>query len=155
MQYKQDKNQYGKTYIAKIKTQQETVKMPKKTKTVKTSAKKQSAQKTEVKKLKAIKDPYSKSQLLQHIAENAELNKKKVAEVFALLENVINAHLCKNGAGVFTLTGIAKFKTKRMPAQKTRKGRNPFTGEDVMLKAKPARNVVKVRVLKKLKDSVA
>jgi nucleoid DNA-binding protein len=129
--------------------------MSKKVKTVKISVKKKVPQKTVAKKLQAIKTPYSKSQLLQYIAENAELNKNKVAEVFTLLENVINAHLCKNGAGIFTLTGVAKFKIKRMPAQKARKGRNPFTGEEVMFKAKSARNVVKIRPLKKLKDNVA
>jgi nucleoid DNA-binding protein len=38
------------------------------------------------------------------------------------------------------------------PATKARKGINPFTGEETMFKAKPARNVIKVRPLKKLKD---
>jgi len=127
--------------------------MSKHKKVTKIAAKKPTPQ--TIKKLQAIKTPYSKSQLLQYIAENTELSKKKVTEVFTLLENVITAHLCKNGAGVFALTGIAKFKTKRMPAQKAKKGRNPFTGEEIMFKAKPVRNVIKVRPLKKLKDNVA
>jgi nucleoid DNA-binding protein len=48
-----------------------------------------------------------------------------------------------------------KVEVKRKPATKARKGINPFTGEETMFKAKPARNVVKVRPLKKLKDMVA
>jgi nucleoid DNA-binding protein len=44
---------------------------------------------------------------------------------------------------------------KRKPKTKARKGINPFTGEQMMFKAKPARDVVKVRPLKKLKDMVA
>ena len=40
------------------------------------------------------------------------------------------------------------------PATKARKGINPFTKEEVMFKAKPARNVVKIRALKGLKDLV-
>lgn len=130
--------------------------MPKKTK-VKPVAivKKKMPTKARPQKLTAVKTPFTKSQLLQYIAENTELTKNKTAEVFELLNAAINAHLCKNSAGIFTLAGIAKFKVKHMPAQKARKGRNPFTGEEVMFKAKPARNVVKIRPLKKLKDNVA
>jgi nucleoid DNA-binding protein len=42
----------------------------------------------------------------------------------------------------------------RKPATKARKGLNPFTGEEIMFKAKPARNVVRIRPLKGLKDLV-
>jgi nucleoid DNA-binding protein len=42
----------------------------------------------------------------------------------------------------------------RKPATKARKGINPFTGEETIFKAKPARNVVKIRPLKNLKDMV-
>jgi nucleoid DNA-binding protein len=42
----------------------------------------------------------------------------------------------------------------RKPARKARKGINPFTGEEMMFKAKPARNVVKVTALKRLKEMV-
>ena len=38
------------------------------------------------------------------------------------------------------------------PAIKARKGINPFTKEEQMFKAKPARKVIKVRPLKGLKD---
>ena len=38
------------------------------------------------------------------------------------------------------------------PATKARKGINPFTKEEQMFKAKPARKVIKVRPLKNLKD---
>jgi nucleoid DNA-binding protein len=40
------------------------------------------------------------------------------------------------------------------PATKARKGINPFTGEETTFKAKPARNIVKVRPMKALKDMV-
>jgi nucleoid DNA-binding protein len=42
----------------------------------------------------------------------------------------------------------------RKPATKARKGINPFTKQETMFKAKPARNVVKIRALKALKDMV-
>ncbi len=41
------------------------------------------------------------------------------------------------------------------PATKARKGINPFTKEEQMFKAKPARKVIKVRPLKSLKETVA
>jgi len=43
-----------------------------------------------------------------------------------------------------------KLKAVNKPATKARKGRNPFTGEDVMLKAKPASRKVRVRALRTL-----
>ena len=42
----------------------------------------------------------------------------------------------------------------RKPATKARMGINPFTKEEVMFKAKPARNVVRVRPLRGLKEMV-
>jgi nucleoid DNA-binding protein len=43
---------------------------------------------------------------------------------------------------------------KRKPATKARPGINPFTKEPIMLKAKPARNVVRIRPLASLRDMV-
>jgi nucleoid DNA-binding protein len=40
------------------------------------------------------------------------------------------------------------------PARKARMGVNPFTGEEMMFKAKPASKAVKVLALKGLKDMV-
>jgi len=54
----------------------------------------------------------------------------------------------------FILPGLMKIEVKRKPATKVRKGRNPFTGEEMMLKAKPARDIVKIRPLKKVKEMV-
>jgi nucleoid DNA-binding protein len=45
--------------------------------------------------------------------------------------------------------------TQKKPATKARKGINPFTGEATTFAAKPARTMVKVRPLKKLKDMTA
>jgi nucleoid DNA-binding protein len=53
------------------------------------------------------------------------------------------------------LPGLLKIEIKRKPATKARKGINPFTGVEMLFKAKPARNVVKIRPLKRVKDMVA
>ncbi|MHC4995831.1 MAG: HU family DNA-binding protein, partial [Planctomycetota bacterium] len=63
-------------------------------------------------------------------------------------------NLKKSGPQTFTIPGLAKIVVQRKPATRARKGINPFTGEETVFKAKPARNVVKVRPLKGLKDMV-
>ena len=49
---------------------------------------------------------------------------------------------------------LMKIKTVSKPARKARKGINPFTKEEMVFKAKPARKAVKVLALKGLKDMV-
>lgn len=117
----------------------------------KKKAKKKAVKKVAV-KVKTIKEPMTKSALYATIAENTELKKKEVVAVFDELATLINGHIKKNGAGVFTLPGLLKIKVVRKPATKARKGINPFTGEPTVFKAKPARNVVKAQPLKNLKE---
>ncbi len=116
----------------------------------KKKAKKKAAE--PVKRIKAIKEPMTKTALYASIAEETELSKKEVASVFDALADTINGHIKKNAAGTFTLPGLLKVKTVRKAATRARKGINPFTGEETMFKAKPARTVVKVLPLKKMKD---
>ena len=52
------------------------------------------------------------------------------------------------------LPGWAKFVVVKKPATKARKGTNPFTGEEMMFKAKPARKIVRARPVKAAKDAV-
>ncbi|MBS0350061.1 MAG: HU family DNA-binding protein [Proteobacteria bacterium] len=101
-----------------------------------------------------ISSTYSKSQMYSYIAEVTELPRKQVADVFIVLSNLASRHLNKKGVGEFVVPGLAKCVLKQKPATKARKGINPFTGEEMMFKAKPARNVVKIRPLKKLKEMV-
>ena len=56
--------------------------------------------------------------------------------------------------GVFLVPGFAKFVVIKKPATKARKGTNPFTGEPMMFKAKPARKIVRARPVKAAKDAV-
>ncbi|KAF0810240.1 DNA-binding protein [Alcanivorax sp. S71-1-4] len=106
-------------------------------------------------KLKAVSEPMSKTQITATIAETTGLTKKQVTAVFEELSTLVEAHVAKKGAGQFTLPGLLKITTVKKPATKARKGINPFTGEETVFKAKPASIVVKVRPLKKLKDMAA
>ena len=105
-------------------------------------------------KATAIVAPLTKSQLLTALAEGTGLSKRDCSAVLEELSTVIGRHLKRRGAGQFTMPGLMKIKTQRKPAVKARKGINPFTGEETMFKAKPARTVVKIQPLKGLKDMV-
>jgi nucleoid DNA-binding protein len=99
--------------------------------------------------------PRSKSEVVTVIAEHAGISKKEVSAVFDAMGQMIAADLSKGSAGTFNVPGLMKVSVVRKPATKARKGINPFTKEETTFKAKPARNVVKVRPLKGLKDMVA
>lgn len=118
------------------------------------AAKKKAAAKTAKKSApKASNAPTTKSAAMGYIADQTGLTKKDVSSVFEALTGLIKRDL-KKGPGIFTVPGLMKIKVIRKPATKARKGINPFTGEETMFKAKPARNVVKVAALKALKDMV-
>jgi nucleoid DNA-binding protein len=96
----------------------------------------------------------SKGEVYRILAEHSGVSRKQVATMFDTMKDMIAKDLSKKGPGVFSVPGMMKVTVKRMPATKAREGINPFTGEKTMFKAKPARNVVKVRPLKALKDLV-
>ena len=105
-------------------------------------------------KAAAAEKAMSKSEVLGAIAESTGLAKKEVASVVDALGGLIVKSLGKKGPGKFVVPGLMRIKVVRKPATKARKGINPFTGEETMFKAKPARNVVKISPLKGLKDKV-
>ncbi|MFQ5643895.1 MAG: HU family DNA-binding protein [Thiogranum sp.] len=120
------------------------------------AVKKKTARKTAKKKAaaKAVKKPTTKAETFTYIADKTGLTKKDVGAVFESLNTLIKRDLRRSGPGVYTVPGLMKIKVVRKPATKARKGTNPFTGEPMTFKAKPARNVVKVLALKALKDMV-
>ena len=120
---------------------------------VKKTPRKAAAQKqTPKRKITAIKKPMTKSEIINEICGNTDLNKKQVSSVVEELTILIERHIKKRSAGKFSLPGLMKIEVKKKKATKARKGINPFTGEETIFKAKPARNVVKISPLKKMKD---
>ena len=120
----------------------------------KAPAKKKATAKAPAKKLTAISERYTKSQIVTEIATKTDLSKNQVDAVLNELGDLIERHIKKRACGEFVLPGMFKVITQKKPATKARKGINPFTGEEMMFKAKPASTTVKVRALKKLKDMV-
>jgi len=96
--------------------------------------------------------PATKSEILSGIAEATQLSRKQVTSVFDALSCQIKAAVGKKGPGVFALPGLLKIMVIQKPATPKRKGINPFTKQEQIFQAKPARKVVKVRALKALKD---
>lgn len=104
----------------------------------------------------AASKPMTKTEIYNALAEKAGISKKEVTAVMEGLSDLIADSLSKKGPGVFNVPGLMKILVQRKPATKAKKGvPNPFRpGELMDVAAKPARNVVKVRPLKGLKDMV-
>jgi nucleoid DNA-binding protein len=120
----------------------------------KAPAKKAAAVAAPVKKAPGIKAKMTKTAILNEIATNTNLSRAQVSSVMDELESVIERHIRKRSAGEFTLPGLLKIKAAKRPATKKRMGRNPATGEEIVIPAKPATTRVRVSALKKLKDMI-
>jgi len=105
-------------------------------------------------KVKASSKVRSKSEVYNIIADNVGIARRQVAGVFHVLGSVIKSDLSKGGPGVSTVPGLARIRIQRKPATKERQGINPFTKEPTIFKARPARNVVRLRPLRGLKEMV-
>jgi DNA-binding protein HU-beta len=89
----------------------------------------------------------TKTQLVRFLAEKTELPNKTVAGFLEQLADVAVKETKKNG--VFVVPGLGRLVKAH---RKARVGRNPQTGEHIQIKAK---TVVKFRVAKAVKDSIA
>ena len=98
--------------------------------------------------------PRSKGEIYPTLAEQTGATRQQVVRMFDVMQAMIAKDLGKGGPEVFNVPGMMRVLVQRKPATKAREALNPFTGEKMMFKAKPARNVVKVRALKGLKTLV-
>ncbi len=89
----------------------------------------------------------TKAELIEQAAQDAKISKVAAgAALNSFINNVTTA--LKKKDGKVTLVGFGTFSKAR---RKARKGRNPQTGAPIKIKA---RNVVKFRPGKKLKEAV-
>ena len=103
----------------------------------------------------ADKKPMTKTEIMNSLADGSGLTKKEVASVLDSLTSLIAQNIGSKGPGVFNIPGLMKIQVQRKPATKATTRPNPFKpGEMMQVAAKPARNVVKIRPLKNLKDMV-
>ncbi|MDZ4829798.1 MAG: HU family DNA-binding protein [Phycisphaerae bacterium] len=103
-------------------------------------------------KIAAVTSPKgrTKGETLNAVVGATGLARKQVSSVFEALNEIMKADLSKKGPGVFKFNGMLKMTTVNKPATKARMGKDPFTGEERMFKAKPASRRVKIRALKSL-----
>ncbi len=102
--------------------------------------------------IRPMKESFTKSALINLIAEENELPRKTAAAIYATLENAFMGSVHPRGVGEFTLPGLLKVTLRKVPAR--RAGtlvRNPATGEMIKGAAKPASVRVRIRALSKLK----
>jgi nucleoid DNA-binding protein len=102
----------------------------------------------------ARKKPINKAEIIAALCEATGLTTQQVSGLFDELTTLIGKNLGEDGPGVFAIPGLLQIKVVRKPATAERKGINPFTKEEMIIKAKPATNVVKLVPLKGLKSMV-
>ena len=95
---------------------------------------------------KAATGAMTQTQIINHLAEKAEVNKKVVKGLLDELGALAVAQTKKNGK--FVYPGLGRLVKS---ARKARMGRNPATGEAIHI---PAKKVVKFRLAKACKDAV-
>ncbi len=110
----------------------------------KTKTKKKVAKKTLVK-------PPTRMETYRTIAEKTDMNRRDVVAVCDALTDVMVKSVKKHGT--YNFLGLVKMTLVKKPAVRGGKMvRNPFTGEMVKQKPKPASRTIRVRPLKAIKD---
>lgn len=103
-------------------------------------------------KVTALRNKMTKAAMLTHLAQETGLTRVEVASVLSELEILIERHIKKRAVGEFSLPGLLKIRSVKRPATKERTGRNPATGEEIVVPAKPATTRVRITALKRLKE---
>ena len=97
----------------------------------------------------------TKAEVYSALADKTGLSKKQVSGIFQAMSELITKELGKKGPGLFVIPGLLKLKVVDKKATKEKLVPSPFKpGEQMTIKAKPARRVIKAQPLKNLKDSV-
>ena len=106
--------------------------------------------------LEAIEAKYSRTMIVEEMAETADISLKQAKIALATFEDILKCHLCGGGSGLFILPGLFKAQVRIKPAVAGgKRAINPFTKEEYITKPKPAAKVLKLLPLKGLKDAVA
>ena len=93
--------------------------------------------------------PMTQTQLADAVAEKAGLSRADAKKAIAALEEVILDEI--GYAEKVKIGGVVQLDVRVRPATQARPGRNPATGEEIMISAKPASVAVKARPLDKAK----
>ena len=93
--------------------------------------------------------PLTQTQLADEVAERAGATRADAKRILTALEEVILDQI--GAAEKVKIGSVVQIEVRVRPATKARPGRNPATGEEIMISAKPASVAVKARPLAKAK----
>jgi DNA-binding protein HU-beta len=96
--------------------------------------------------------PLTQTQLAAAVADRAGLSKTDAKSALAALEEVARERL--GNAERVRIGGLVQLTVRMKPAQKKRKGRNPATGEEITIAAKPASVDLRARPLAAAKTAL-
>jgi DNA-binding protein HU-beta len=94
----------------------------------------------------------TQTQLIAAVAERSELSKADAKRAMTALDEVVLAEL--GNAQKVRIGGLVQLTVRVKPASKARKGRNPATGEEITIAAKPAAVDLRARPLAKAKAAL-
>jgi len=96
--------------------------------------------------------PLTQAQLADAVAERADLSRAEAKRALAALEGVVLAEI--GNAEKVKIGNLVQLTVRVKPATKARKGRNPATGDEITIAAKPAAVDVRARVLARTKTAL-
>jgi DNA-binding protein HU-beta len=94
----------------------------------------------------------TQTQLVSAVADRAELSKADAKRAITALEDIVLEEI--GNAQKVRIGGLVQLTVRLKPATKKRKGRNPATGEEIDIAAKPASVDVRARPLAKAKGAL-
>ena len=94
----------------------------------------------------------TQTQLATAVADRAQLSKADAKRALAALDEVVLDEL--GNAEKVRIGGLVQLTVRVRPAQKARKGRNPATGEEITIAAKPASVDLRARPLARAKGAL-
>jgi DNA-binding protein HU-beta len=96
--------------------------------------------------------PLTQAQLAAAVAERANLSRAEAKRALTALEGVVLAEIAN--AEKVKIGNLVQFAVRVKPASKARKGRNPATGQEITIAAKPASVDVRARALARTKTAL-
>lgn len=94
----------------------------------------------------------TQTQLATAVADRAGLSKNDAKRALTALDEIVLEEL--GNAQKVRIGGLVQMTVRVKPAQKARKGRNPATGEEITIAAKPASVDLRARPLARAKGAL-
>jgi DNA-binding protein HU-beta len=94
----------------------------------------------------------TQTQLATAVADRADISRAEAKRLLAAFEDVVLEEL--GNAQKVRIGGLVQLTVRVKPATKARKGRNPATGEEITIAAKPASVDLRARPLARAKAAL-